>query len=241
MRAPLRAQSVATWPTSAAPRHGAGIDFWYTPVDPALLGLIRILTGMMLLYNHAIWGVVLNDFFGPDSWLSQDLVADYSRTSIRLLILVFCPCRDGLARLRPLDDGPLLVHDRPLDPHLFDPLARGRDLICHIAFPRPSSGSTRSSRCSRSTWRSARPGRAFSVDSWLARRRAGDQGPAPPPSPPISLFVSFNVHMCIIYLFAGLSKLLGRSLVEWPGDVDGAGKSRIPVDRHDLAGLAPLV
>ena len=51
-------------------------DFWFTPAEPALLGLIRILTGMMLLYNHAIWGVVLNDFYGRDSWLSQELIAE---------------------------------------------------------------------------------------------------------------------------------------------------------------------
>ena len=49
-------------------------DFWYTPVDPTLLGLLRILTGLLLLYDHAIWGVVLKDFFGPDSWINRDLV-----------------------------------------------------------------------------------------------------------------------------------------------------------------------
>ena len=48
--------------------------FWYTPADPALLGLIRILTGTMLLYTHAVWGLALYDFFGPDGWISRDLV-----------------------------------------------------------------------------------------------------------------------------------------------------------------------
>src|SRR3954451_11547285 len=54
---------------------GAGWDdFWYTPADPTLLGVIRILTGLMLVYTHAVWGVALNDFFGPDPWLSKGLV-----------------------------------------------------------------------------------------------------------------------------------------------------------------------
>src|SRR5277367_5622973 len=48
--------------------------FWYTPVDPALLGVIRILTGLMLLYTHAVWGMALNDFFGADAWIDRDLV-----------------------------------------------------------------------------------------------------------------------------------------------------------------------
>src|SRR6516225_2994469 len=48
--------------------------FWYTPADPTMLGLIRILTGLMLLYTHAVWGLALGDFFGPTSWLSPSLV-----------------------------------------------------------------------------------------------------------------------------------------------------------------------
>src|SRR5438270_7435377 len=48
--------------------------FWFTPADPALLGVLRILTGLMLLYTHAVWGLVLRDFFGPGGWLSEPLV-----------------------------------------------------------------------------------------------------------------------------------------------------------------------
>ena len=48
--------------------------FWYTPVDPTLLGLIRIAVGLMLLYTHAVWGLVLDEFFGPDAWISRNLV-----------------------------------------------------------------------------------------------------------------------------------------------------------------------
>ena len=49
-------------------------DFWFTPSDPSLLGLLRILTGLILLYTHAVWGLVLVDFFGPAGWLSPRLV-----------------------------------------------------------------------------------------------------------------------------------------------------------------------
>src|SRR5262245_32580074 len=46
--------------------------FWFEPADPATLGLIRILTGAMLLYTHAVWSLRLVDFFGPDGWLSPE-------------------------------------------------------------------------------------------------------------------------------------------------------------------------
>ncbi|MBV8078552.1 MAG: hypothetical protein JO284_19240, partial [Planctomycetaceae bacterium] len=41
----------------------AGWDaFWFTPADPTPLGLLRVLTGAMLLYTHAVWGLALDDF-----------------------------------------------------------------------------------------------------------------------------------------------------------------------------------
>src|SRR5262249_54196378 len=48
--------------------------FWSPPADPTLLGVLRILTGLLLLYTHAVWGLALHDFFGPESWISRDLV-----------------------------------------------------------------------------------------------------------------------------------------------------------------------
>ena len=50
--------------------------FWYTPADPTLLGLIRIMTGLMLLYTHAVWGLALGDFFTSTGWLTPSLVRD---------------------------------------------------------------------------------------------------------------------------------------------------------------------
>src|SRR5262245_47797146 len=48
--------------------------FWFSQADPTLLGVIRILTGLMLLYTHAGWGLALADFFGSATWLSPALV-----------------------------------------------------------------------------------------------------------------------------------------------------------------------
>ncbi len=45
--------------------------FWHTPADPSLLGAMRIMTGLMLLYTHAVWGLELRRFFGPSGWLGR--------------------------------------------------------------------------------------------------------------------------------------------------------------------------
>jgi hypothetical protein len=48
--------------------------FWFTPSDPATLGLIRMLAGAMLLYTHLVWTIDLDAFFGPNAWLSVEAV-----------------------------------------------------------------------------------------------------------------------------------------------------------------------
>lgn len=48
--------------------------FWFTPVDPATLSLIRLLAGGMLLYTHLIWSLDLQGFIGPDGWIPVDQV-----------------------------------------------------------------------------------------------------------------------------------------------------------------------
>jgi hypothetical protein len=68
-------RAITNYVTGFATRVADGWNtFWYTPVDPGLLGFIRILTGLMLLYTHAVWGMALNDFFGADAWISRELV-----------------------------------------------------------------------------------------------------------------------------------------------------------------------
>lgn len=54
-------------------------DFWWTPVDPAPLGLLRILVGGMLIYSHLVWGINLQAFLGPEGWNSSELIRDMQR------------------------------------------------------------------------------------------------------------------------------------------------------------------
>ena len=54
--------------------------FWFTPVSPSLLGILRILVGGMVLYTHAVWTLGLSTFFSDDGVLpraySRALYAD---------------------------------------------------------------------------------------------------------------------------------------------------------------------
>ncbi len=46
--------------------------FWFSPSDPATLGLIRILAGAMLFYTHLIWSLDLNGFMGQQGWINSE-------------------------------------------------------------------------------------------------------------------------------------------------------------------------
>lgn len=51
-------------------------EFWFAPSSPTTLSAIRVLAGMMLLYTHLVWSLGLTDFFGPNGWLPQDIMRE---------------------------------------------------------------------------------------------------------------------------------------------------------------------
>jgi hypothetical protein len=48
--------------------------FWFTAADPATLSLVRVFAGTMLFYTHLVWTLELDAFFGPDAWVSPELL-----------------------------------------------------------------------------------------------------------------------------------------------------------------------
>ena len=53
--------------------------FWFTPAEPQVLALIRILAGSMLFYTHLVWALNLTDFLGPRGWLPNQLARELHR------------------------------------------------------------------------------------------------------------------------------------------------------------------
>lgn len=44
--------------------------FWFTPTDPTTLGFMRIMTGLIILYVHAVYFLDLQSYFGKNGWYS---------------------------------------------------------------------------------------------------------------------------------------------------------------------------
>src|ERR1700730_10298901 len=57
---------------------GRGWDpSWFTPADPTLLGLLRILGGLVILYVHLAYCADLRELFGAHAWVDQPTVTQF--------------------------------------------------------------------------------------------------------------------------------------------------------------------
>jgi hypothetical protein len=53
--------------------------FWFRPADPLPLGVIRIFTGLVILYLHLIYSFDLLSLVGPDGWLDAKTMTKYRK------------------------------------------------------------------------------------------------------------------------------------------------------------------
>lgn len=209
-------------------------QFWFAPADPATLGLIRLLTGLLLLYTHAVWTLGLEDFFGEHSWVSREALE------------VLAP-RDAHGQPETgnswsyfwwIDSLPAPWSHRMLwTAHLaalavfallalgllsrFSALAAYLAAIAYIHRARATEFGLDQVNCMLVMYLWIGPsGGAWSLDrlwaAWRHRRRTGQ--PLADASPSVSANLAIRllqIHVCIVYLFSALGKFQGISW--WSG------------------------
>ncbi|MDA1015128.1 MAG: HTTM domain-containing protein [Planctomycetota bacterium] len=209
--------------------------FWFRPANPLSLAVIRVLTGLMLVYSHAVWTIELDSFFGPQAWVAPDVLADYQQDEFvysfwphvaeeyllpchLAAVFVFACFTIGLFSeiTLPLAFILLLSYVHRLPGALF-----GLDQIIGLLTLYCAVGGA---------------GKAGSLDSWLRSRRGTRVESS-------SLSVRSNiglrliqVHMCLIYLVAGLSKLQGTAW--WDGHAMWLAFANIEYQSRDMTWLA---
>jgi len=219
--------------------------FWFTPADPTPLGFIRILTGIMLVYTHAVWGLELEAFFGPNGWLpaeavhalqSDQTVFSYwwwvptnwmwfaHGVALAVLVLFTIGCCTRITSV--LAFIITISYANRVPAALFGLDQINAMLTLYLAIG-PS-------------------GAALSVDRLLARFRltrqslhADAQQPRFEllPSPSANLATRLiQVHMCVIYLFAGVSKLQGTAW--WSGEAMWLTFANLEYQSRDMTWLA---
>lgn len=204
--------SVREWSSSWT---GGWNRFWFKPTDPATLSLIRVFAGAMLLYTHAVWSLDLRAFFGPEGWLPRDLLQEQFLDDQPLIWSYFFWI-DSPFLLWAVHIISLVIFAM-LMVGLFSRVVAILAYIAAVAYaqritPGAYFGLDRVN-CMLAMYLMLGPcGARYSVDRWLEKRRAAAKGETPAVEPSAAANVAIRliqVHMCIIYLFSALAKLVG--------------------------------
>lgn len=192
--------------------------FWFAPEDPITLGMIRILTGAMLAYNLLVWGLDLQAFFRSDGLQPLAAIRAFYGSDPIFSFLFYVP-DEWLTIVHWTCFGVAVLMSAGVCSRLTTilcflitisysqrvPVANfGLDqilgLLCLYSAIGPS-------------------GAALSIDSlWRARRsrNAGRQVDVVPLSSCRMTLRLIQIHLCIIYFWAGFAKLKGDSW--WTGE-----------------------
>lgn len=190
--------------------------FWFVPQAPHTLAVIRILAGSMMLYTHLVWALALPDFTGEDGLLPNLLVRTqfrdtyvwsylwhidsptllWSLHAMALLVLacftvgLWTPATSVLSWL-------ITISYCHRFNHAFFGLDQINALLAMYLMLGPS-------------------GAVFSVDRWHQRRQGRGGDSDVPHSVRACIAIRLiQLHMCVIYLFGGISKLRGE--MWWDG------------------------
>ncbi len=230
---------------SAQPAWDSWRRFWFEPADPLPLGVIRILVGGMLIYTHVIWGQDLEGFLGPDGWQSAELVRSIQRGQWSWSFWWWVPHRFfGAAHVAALV---ILLFNFV---GAFTPVTSVLAYLITISYasraPIANYGLDQVNGIASLYLAIGQSGQCLSLDRLYRRyrdegaRAGGATGAASDcvvPSARANLALRLmQVHLCVIYIFACLSKLQGESW--WSGLAIWQAAANLEYQSRDLTWLA---
>lgn len=190
--------------------------FWFAAADPATLGMIRILGGAMMFYTHAVWSIGLTDFLGPKGLLPAESVKLLQQDTWAFSYLWWV---EGSPALLWTTHIAALVVLAMLTAGLFTRVTSILALIITLSYVQRMPGALfglDQVNTMLALYLAVGPsGDAFSLDRWLRDRRAGRALPVRHSWTANLAIRLIQVHMCIVYLFAGMAKLVGMAW--WDG------------------------
>ncbi len=210
-------------------------QFWFTACDAATLGLIRILAGGMLLYTHWVWSLDLVGFFGSNARLSRDFIGRFHNSPyawshllwIDNSIVLWCTHILALVVFAALMIG------------LFSRTAAVLAFLLTVSYAHRAGGALfglDQINGFLALYLMLGPcGDAYSVDHWLRCRASADHRPRMRVSTNVAIRL-MQLHLCVVYLFAGLGKLFGESW--WDGTALWGALANYEYQTLDMTWLA---
>lgn len=192
--------------------------FFWKPVDGSTLGIIRALTGSMLLYNLLVWSLRLQAFFASDGLQPLETVRRFYEQSFAYSFWFYVPdqylmtvhwlcvaivamfCVGWQTRITSVLAYVITISYSQRVPVANFGLDQILGMLCLYCAIGPS-------------------GLCFSVDRWLQEKKHSRRKTPIPARSSSNVQLSLRliqIHMCVIYFWAGVAKLKGESW--WTGD-----------------------
>lgn len=195
--------------------------FWFKPTDVATLAVVRILTGLVLLYVYLTTLPICLDAYGPHGWIDAEAWRELNASASQFpqLLWSFEPSGQFVV----LSYLAFLFAILCMTAGFGARWAAAAVWLGHLCFSQRGfaiSYGLDSIAAFLTLYLVIGPcGGAFSIDSWLARRRKAIER-CTNPKPNFSILANISVrciqiHICFVYLFAGLAKLQGA--LWWSG------------------------
>lgn len=209
--------------------------FWFTPQEPHTLALLRILGGAMLFYTHLVWTINLDAFLGPQAWLTRDTVALMNQTPDgRIYVWSYLAWTDSPAVIWTLHIAALIVLAM-LTVGLFTRVTSILAFVITLSYCHRLTGSLfglDQINAFIATYLMVGPsGAVWSIDRWLAARRGNVATPSAAVSTNIAIRL-LQLHMCVVYLFGGISKVRGD--LWWNGSALWFGLANLEYQSLDM-------
>ncbi len=192
--------------------------FFFTAADPAPLGVIRIIVGLLAIWSFATIGIDLGASVGSDGWADVESLhrfwADWKHGAPSWSLWLVVPDR----WLRPVWVAGLIILAL-FTIGLFSRLAAILTWLVMVSTVQRTPVLFFGFDQALLTWlmylaATGSSGQSWSVDRWLVRRRGGPLRPPSTVSANLALRL-IQLHLCLIYASAGLAKLRGKSW--WDG------------------------
>ncbi len=207
-------------------------EFWFTPASPSLLGILRIAVGSMLVYTHAVWSLELSTFFSNAGVLSRSYSQHlYQGSWVMWTHFDWLPTTTAMW----IAHGVALLVMLMFTIGLFSRLTSVLSFLLAVSYAHRATGALfglDQINCFLTLYLAIAPsGAAWSLDSWMRRRVSW----TPTVSANLGLRL-IEVHMCVVYLFAGLSKLRGDTW--WNGEAMWGALASLDYQTLDFTWLA---
>lgn len=190
----------------------------------------------MLLYTHSVWGTVLDEFFGANGWNTAEVVSLTREKGFFPSLWWYVPT-DSMHLVHYLCNAVIVLFILGFGGRITS-LLTWAIAVSYAHRASPANFGLDQINCLLTLYLTVGPSTQFlSLDRWLRRKmgKTNEQLECPSASANVALRL-IQLHFCVIYLWAGVSKLQGEAW--WNGNAMWLALASYEYQSMDLTWMA---